>query len=1019
MAGRLQELFESAIGLRGPEREAYLRGACGEDRSLRAEIDELLSAHDRAAGFMGSPTVQQPPKAAFGSDATLMSPPPEGPGTRIGPYKILELIGEGGFGSVFMAEQSAPVQRRVALKIIKLGMDTRQVVARFEQERQALAIMDHPNIARVLDAGATESGRPFFVMELVKGEPIVAYCDKHNLSVQDRLELFAQVCAAVQHAHTKGIIHRDLKPSNILVSTQDNEPHAKVIDFGIAKATAGKLTERTLFTEHRQLIGTPEYMSPEQAEGSLDIDTRTDVFSLGVLLYELLTGTTPFTSRELRSAAYAEMQRIIREVDPPRPSTRLSLDSERIASVATQRRCEPSRLGALVRGELDWIVMKSLEKDRRRRYESASALASDIRRHLNKEPVQAGPPDAAYKFRKFVQRNRGKVAAAGVVAATLVLGLVGTSIGLMKAVEQRARADEAAERAIKAAAAETKAKEEAQHRLGQVERATDILSSVFESLDPREIARSGRPLQAVLAENLDKAVKDLDGGDIGDSRAVLKVQAKLGRSLLSLGEAAKAITVLERALENATQALGPEDPSTLAFSGTLAMAYGAAGKYTLAIPMLEHLVAKLATTADRAPDALSLAKHNLALFYRELGRAVDALPLLEDVAKARRADLGPDHPYTLSTLNALATTYDDLGKRDLALPLFEETVEAYKRTLGAEHPSTLAAMNNLGTAYQRRGDFGKAIPLIEEVLRVSREKFGSSSPNTLATLSNLGFTYRKAGMGDKAVVVLEEALMLMRTRHGDDYPNTVATMTNLASAYWSLGKFDKSVPLYEEAFKLYDRSLGRHRPETLMAMANLGVNYSDAGRFAEALPLLEEAHAAAAQDRDLSFVDPVLASVYAQLGRYEQAASAVPVAVEHQRRTKPERSAALAGGLANCAGVLLKCGRGAEAEALLREVVSIRVEVQPDAWNTFYARSMLGEALTMQKKYSDAEAMLVEGYNGLKAREQAIPSAAGPRMAEALDRLIALYGALNKPDDAKRWAEERAKYPGVKSPEKK
>lgn len=344
-------------------RAARMEAAYGDDRQLRTEVQALLDADARAGAFMSSPTIDEMPVPPDAATATASFQ--EAPGTRIGVYKLLQLIGEGGFGSVFMAEQEQPVVRKVALKVIKLGMDTLAVIARFEAERQARAIMGHPNIAKVLDAGATETGRPFFVMELCTGEPINDYCDKHSLSITQRLELFAQVCAAVQHAHTKGITHRDIKPSNVLVSTQDGKPHANVIDFGIAKATASKLMEKTLFTEHRQLIGTPEYMSPEQAEGSLDIDTRTDVYSLGVLLYKLLTGTTPFSSKELRSAAYAEVQRIIREVEPPKPSTRLSANTESLASIAATRDTEPRKLGMIIRGERDWIVMKALEKGRR------------------------------------------------------------------------------------------------------------------------------------------------------------------------------------------------------------------------------------------------------------------------------------------------------------------------------------------------------------------------------------------------------------------------------------------------------------------------------------------------------------------------------------------------------------------------------------------------------------------------------------------------------------------------------
>src|SRR5690242_5004086 len=337
-------IFDAAIELPLEERAAYVQQACAGDEALRQRVEALLRANESAGTFMGTLAVNLDHGVPAAKSANQT-------GDKIGRYKLLQKIGEGGCGMVYMAEQEEPVRRRVALKIIKLGMDTKSVIARFEAERQALALMDHPHIARVLDAGATETGRPFFVMELVKGDPVVEYCDRNNLSVDDRLELFEQVCHAVQHAHSKGIIHRDIKPSNVLVSTQDGRPSAKVIDFGIAKATASKLTEKTLFTEHRQLIGTPEYMSPEQAEGSLDIDTRTDVYSLGVLLYELLTGATPFDSKSLRSAAFAEIQRIIREVEPPNPSTRLSRDSETLATVAAHRHTNPGRLGSIVRGE--------------------------------------------------------------------------------------------------------------------------------------------------------------------------------------------------------------------------------------------------------------------------------------------------------------------------------------------------------------------------------------------------------------------------------------------------------------------------------------------------------------------------------------------------------------------------------------------------------------------------------------------------------------------------------------------
>jgi tRNA A-37 threonylcarbamoyl transferase component Bud32/tetratricopeptide (TPR) repeat protein len=418
----------------GPERAAYLDEACGSDTSLRVQLEALLKANREAGDFLESPL--QGETASWGESA-----PSEGPGSTIDRYKLLETIGEGGMAVVYMAEQERPIRRRVALKIIKLGMDTRQVIARFEAERQALALMDHSNIAKVFDAGATEAGRPYFVMELVRGTSITDYCDKNKLSAKQRLQLFIQVCSAVQHAHQKGIIHRDIKPSNVMVTLHDGVPVPKVIDFGIAKATNSRLTEKTVFTRYAQMIGTPAYMSPEQAEMSgLDVDTRTDIYSLGVLLYELLTGTTPFASETLSKAGYSEMQRIIRETDPLKPSTRIRMLGETLTNVAQSRQVSPETLRKLVQGDLDRIVMKTLEKDRTRRYETAHALAEDIERHLRHEPILAGSPGAIYRVRKFMRRHRLQVITAS-AAAILVVGLSLAGLSYVRFAVQRTRAE--------------------------------------------------------------------------------------------------------------------------------------------------------------------------------------------------------------------------------------------------------------------------------------------------------------------------------------------------------------------------------------------------------------------------------------------------------------------------------------------------------------------------------------------------------------------------------------------------
>lgn len=442
-AKKEETIYYAALEITSPtERSAYLKRVCGADKELLARVQDLLEASEVQDNFL------EPPELT--SEVTLEGPPAvEVVGTMIGRYKILEKIGEGGMAMVYMAEQKQPIRRKVALKIIKVGMDTKQVIGRFEAERQALAMMDHPNIAKVLDGGATEKGRPYFVMELVKGISITEYCDKNNLNTNERLNLFIPVCQAIQHAHQKGIIHRDIKPSNVLITMHDGKPVPRVIDFGIAKATNQQLTEKTIFTRYAQMIGTPEYMSPEQAEMSgLDIDTRTDIYSLGVLLYQLLTGVTPFDAKTLQEAGYAEIQRIIREEEPTKPSTKLSTLGKSLDDIAKHRKTTPDSLQKIMRGDLDWIVMESLEKDRTRRYATAVELAADLERHLHHKPVQAAAPNMWYKLRKFIRRHRMGIMASALIAATLILGATVSTIGFIQAKRERNRAVSAEKEAI-------------------------------------------------------------------------------------------------------------------------------------------------------------------------------------------------------------------------------------------------------------------------------------------------------------------------------------------------------------------------------------------------------------------------------------------------------------------------------------------------------------------------------------------------------------------------------------------
>jgi len=495
-----ETLFAEALAKSPEERAIFLEQACAGQPELRAAIEALLAAHEKSENVLDKPLADLAPTLDSDRERHSSKHFPEPAATAdfrrdpvkgaviAGRYTLQEKIGEGGMGEVWVARQTEPVKRNVALKLIKTGMDSRAVIQRFEQERQALAIMDHPNIAQVLDGGMTATGQPFFVMELVNGLPLTTFCDQAKLNPRERLELFVPICQAVQHAHHKGIVHRDLKPANILVTMIDGKPVPKVIDFGVAKATTGKLTDESMATQFGAVVGTLEYMSPEQAGFSgEDIDTRADIYSLGVILYELLTGLRPIDSQRLRKAALTEMVRIIREEEPSRPSTRLSTN-ESLPSAAAMRHIEPKKLMALLRGDLDWVVMKCLEKQRERRYETANGLARDIQRYLDGEAVEACPPSIRYRLGKFLRRNKGPVLAASLLLLSLVGGIIGTSIGMNWA--------------LRSAEAERKANLESQRRQGQVERGSQILASVFADLDPRGEEKTGKPLGELLGERL-------------------------------------------------------------------------------------------------------------------------------------------------------------------------------------------------------------------------------------------------------------------------------------------------------------------------------------------------------------------------------------------------------------------------------------------------------------------------------------------------------------------------------------
>jgi len=676
----------------------------------------------------------------------------------VGPYRVLQKLGEGGMGEVWLAEQTEPVRRRVALKIIKRGMDTNQVIARFEAERQALALMDHPCVARVFDAGSTANGRPFFAMEYIKGVPITEHCDRQKLNTPERLELFQRVCEGVQHAHQKAIIHRDLKPSNVLVTESGGERTPKIIDFGVAKATGQRLTEKTLFTELGVLIGTPEYMSPEQAEMTgEDVDTRTDVYSLGVMLYELLTGALPFDSKELREAGFEGIRSKIREEEPSRPSTRVSTLGDRATESAKRRKTDPSTLQRLLRGDLDWIVMKSLEKDRARRYGSTSELAADLERHLKHQPVLAGPPSMAYWVGKFLRRHRVGVAAAAVLTLGLVAGVIGTTLGLVRA----KRAAETSER-VSEFLTQTLGTVDP-YRLGIALR-QDFAERIRESAEGRGLSTeevsarldalvgvntTDAGLRLIEDEILARAGERIDDAFAGDPLLAARLEHSLGLTYKSLDMLEAAERHSRRAVEIRERELGRDDPVTLRSMNNLANVYVSLRRRDEAIALtLETFETRKRVLGEEHPDTL-ISMHNLGNVYQRQGRLDDAETLLLNTLGARRRVLGGEHELTLSTMNLLGILYDKQRRFDEAEEIYRDTLDARRRTLGDRHRDTLQSIHNLALRYQRSLKPG-AEPLYVEAIETGREVLGSEHPSTLISMQNLVNLYVRQKRYEKA-----------------------------------------------------------------------------------------------------------------------------------------------------------------------------------------------------------------------------------------------------------------------------
>ncbi|MGB3862275.1 MAG: serine/threonine-protein kinase, partial [Candidatus Aminicenantaceae bacterium] len=680
-------------------------------------------------------------------------------------YKLIEELGRGGMGVVYLAEQIAPVKRKVAVKIIKLGMDTKQVMARFEAERQAIAMMDHPNIAKVYDAGATETGRPYFVMEFVKGVPITEYCDTHRLNNRERLELFQEVCKGVQHAHQKGIIHRDIKASNILVAIHDNKPVPKIIDFGVAKATAQRLTERTMFTEMGQLIGTPEYMSPEQAEMTgLDIDTRTDIYSLGVLLYELLVGTLPFDSDTLRAAGLSEIQRIIRETDPPRASTRLSSLGDSQISIAQHRRTDLTALRKQLKGDLDWIILKAMEKDRTRRYETVNGLAADIFRHLNNEPVLARPPSTTYKLQKMISRH--KIGFGFTVALSVLI--VGFAIAMTVASARiAAERDRAEEESAKATAINA------------------FLQDTLGSANPIE----GSDRDITVLEALETATDKIEESFSNQPEVETEVRHTIGVTYLRLGHYKEAEDMLHSALIVARKAYPPDHPELASPLTSLAVLLHERGSFDEAESMYREALDIRQKHFGRNDEGVASILSNLGILLQDKGDYEAAEPIFREILDIDREFSGDDDLNVAIDLNNLGNLMKDKGDYDASESYLKEAIFILQKH---EHPWVSIAMSNLGELMNRKGDYSAAEPIFEEALSIGLQHLGDKNQDIAKLQSRYGECLLKLGKYEEAENKLLAAFPILMDTLGEQNVRTQQTILFLVELYEVLEKEDEA-----------------------------------------------------------------------------------------------------------------------------------------------------------------------------------------------------------------------------------
>ena len=936
----VESVFSKAAQMKDTaERDSYLDEACRDDAELRIRVEALLRANSHTDGFLNEPigVVQMEEVSSNSAQERSVL---EKPGDSIGPYKLLQEIGEGGMGVVFMAEQREPVRRKVALKIVKPGLDTKEVIARFEAERQALALMDHPNIARVLEAGAVESGRPFFVMDLVHGVPITEYCNQAKLSTRDRLNLFLPVCEAVQHAHQKGVIHRDIKPSNILVTLQDGKPVPKVIDFGIAKAIDCPLTDKTLFTRFGEFIGTPAYMSPEQTQMSgLDVDTRSDIYSLGALLYELLTGSAPFDATRVGGVTQDELVRIIRDEEPAKPSAFISTLGAKLPTVAEHRNVEPQKLEGIVRGELDWIVMQAMDKDRTRRYDSASAFSDDVERFLNQEIVLARPPSTVYRIRKMLRRHWVAVTFTTafvfvLIAATAVSGwLAWKASQAAELANQRFIAETAARREADEERANARnAQRQASAAAKNAEQKAAISTAVLDFLNEDLLAQaspSSNPNRNIrLRTVLDRAAASIDSKFANQPIVEATVRSTIGETYRKLSEFALAERHLIRAWDLYRDTIGTDREETIAAANRLVRLKIDQAKFADADRLLSDAIRSgrnsLGTDHAEVITSLYLAGH----LRHAQGRFDEAENYFLDVVAKRRRRDGENHPDTLMAMNNLAFVYMSQLRYDKARPILSLIVERVLQQHDEWHPDTITVINNLAALHRSQGRFEEARILERQVYENAKAVFGDEHQTTLVFMNNLAMSYYQDEDFAQAEPLFLNVLAAQKRRLGEQHPDTLTTSHNLASLYQDLNRPDDAEPLYRKTWRQRVKVLGENHPDTLTTLNNLAYFYLDAARFKEAAPLYQQAS---------RFTEEVFGNDHPN--------TAISLLMHGYCE--------------------LRQGEAEEAEEIFRRVLSFPTIENRGHWLRYAVEGMWGEALLELGRTDDAVRPIQTSYQGL------------------------------------------------------